>query len=68
MFYDKVTLDFIAKYGEEEPFNKEPVEDPPELDDIDVGDDGPLPLSKEAAEASALLFTKLRTVSTNKHI
>lgn len=61
-FYDKVALDSIAKYGEDQPFNKEPDEDPPELDDIDEDEEGPAPTKEEAA-ASALLFTKLRTVS-----
>jgi hypothetical protein len=64
-FYNKVTLDFIAKYGEEEPFNKEVAVDPPDSEDIDEGDDeiGIPPQSKEEAAASAVLFGKLRTVS-----
>jgi len=60
-FYDKVTREFIAKYGKDEPFNGEPVDDPPEPDDMDE-DEGSAPTKEEAA-ASALLFTKLRTVS-----
>lgn len=64
VFYDKVTLDFIAKYGEDEPFNKEFAEDPPDPDDVDVdGEDSDnVPPTKEEAAASAVLFAKLRTV------
>jgi len=59
-FYNKVTRDFIAKFGENEPFNKEPDEDPPDPDDMDIDEDNPL--TKEEAEASAALYVKLRTV------
>ena len=65
-FYDKVTKDFIAKYGWEEPFNKEPAEDPPDPVDFlegDVDDDAQAPLSNEKAEEYLAIFTKLRTVS-----
>lgn len=65
-FYDKVALDFMAKYGREEPFNKEFVEDPPDPEDMAEGGDTELdkePLSKEEAAQNAVLFTKLRTVS-----
>jgi hypothetical protein len=59
-FYDKVTLDFVAKYGQDEPFNKELAEDPPDPEDgIGEGDHDDEPLSKEDADANALLFTKL---------
>jgi len=63
-FYDKVTLDFIAKYGEDEPFNKEFAEDPPDPEDMDVdGEDiDQVPPTKEEAVASAMLFAKLHTV------
>ena len=66
-FYDKVTRDFVAKYGLEDPFNKEPAEDPPDPED-DPGNDDPddpanTPPSAEEADAKAELFTKLRTVS-----
>ena len=63
-FYNKVTLDFIKKYGEDEPFHKELAEDPPDPEDIEEDEDDPPP-SKEEAEASAVIFTKLRTVSAN---
>ena len=66
-FYDKVTLAFIAKYGQEEPFNKEFAEDPPNLEDNfdDNEDDGDRPHpSKEEADESTELFKKLRTVSS----
>jgi hypothetical protein len=66
-FYNKVTLDFVAKYGQEEPFNKEFAEDPPDPAEGIGGDDddgGDPDLSKEEAAANAVLFTKLRTVSS----
>jgi hypothetical protein len=64
-FYNKVTVDFSAKYGLEEPFNKEPAEDPPDPEDNPEEADDPAhePLSKEQAEANAVIFEKLRTVS-----
>jgi hypothetical protein len=62
-FYDKVTLDFVAKYGQEEPFHKEFVEDPPDPEDCDEDDSEATPLSKEEAAANAVLYSKLRTVS-----
>jgi len=65
-FYDKVTLDFIVKYGEEQPFNKPLDEDAPDPEIFDAGDDEDDPRhspSKEEAAESAALFTKLRTVS-----
>jgi hypothetical protein len=60
-FCTKVTLDFVVKYGPQEPFHAEFVEDPPDPED---GDNEPenIPLSKEDAEENAILFTKLRTV------
>jgi hypothetical protein len=63
-FYDKVTLDFVAKYGQDEPFNKEFADDPPDPED-GIGDDehDDAPLSKEETDRNAVLFTKLRTVS-----
>jgi len=61
-FYDKVTLDFIAKYGEEQPFNKPLDKDAPDPEIFDVGDDEDdsrhTPSKEEAAESVAL-FTKL---------
>ena len=64
-FYNKVALDFVAKYGQDEPFNKEFAEDP--LDPEDGGgfndDDLENVPSKEEAAQNAILFTKLRTVS-----
>jgi hypothetical protein len=67
-FYNKVTSDFVAKYGQEEPFHKEPAEDPPDPEDVEAGDGEPeeTPLSQEDADRKALLFTKLRTVSKIK--
>src|SRR6266436_1476758 len=62
-FYNKVTLDFVAKYGQEEPFHKEFVEDPPDPEDCDEDDSEAIPLSKEEAAEKAVLFSKLRTVS-----
>jgi hypothetical protein len=65
-FYNKVTLDFVKKYGQEEPFNKELAEDPPDPEDVDDNDDdneANMPLSEKEAEENAVLFAKLRTVS-----
>jgi hypothetical protein len=59
-FYNKVTLDFVAKYGQEEPFCKEFAEDPPNLEDS-FEDEG-IVLSKEEAAERAVLFTKVWTV------
>jgi len=61
VFYNKVTLDFVAKYGQQEPFHKEFVEDPPDPEDCDEDEDEDesTPLSKEEAAENALLFTKL---------
>jgi hypothetical protein len=66
-FYDKVTSDFIAKYGEEQPFNKDLAEDAPDPEVFGESGDEDItrPSEKEAAE-SAVLFTKLRTVSGNQ--
>jgi len=57
-FYDKVTRDFIMKYGHKEPFNRNPDEDLP-----DPVKDPQEPLSKEKAEENSAIFIKLRTVS-----
>lgn len=66
-FYNKVTLAFVAKYGQEEPFCKEFAEDPPDPEDtFEVGDEDNV-LSKEEAAEHAVLFTKLRTVSSEQH-
>jgi hypothetical protein len=57
-------LDFIKKYGQEEPFNKELAEDPPDIvDDDDDDDPTNTPQSEDEAAENAVLFTKLRTVS-----
>ena len=56
-FYNKVTLDFVAKYGRQEPFHRELVEDPPDPEDCD--DEPEIPPSKEEAAENAALFTKL---------
>ena len=59
-FYNKTTRDFIAKFGDSEPFSLEPKEDPPAPPEdtaaTEYTDD------KEAAKATAR-YTKLRTVS-----
>src|SRR5258707_1175408 len=59
-FYNKVTLDFVKKYGQEEPFNKELAEDPPDVvDDDDDDDPANTPQSEDEAAENAVLFTKL---------
>lgn len=62
-FYNKVTADFVAKYGQEEPFHKEFVEDPPDPEDYDKDESEAIPLSESEAAEKAVLFAKLRTVS-----
>jgi hypothetical protein len=61
-FYNKVTKDFIAKYGREDPFNKEPAEDPPDPVDFlegNVDGNAQAPLLNEEAEEYSAIFTKL---------
>jgi hypothetical protein len=62
-FYNKVTRDFVAKYGQQEPFHKEFVDEPPDPEDGDEDESESTSLSNEEAAENALLFTKLRTVS-----
>jgi hypothetical protein len=61
-FYDKVTRHFIAKFGQDEPFNDNPEEDPDNNLWGEV-DDPQEPLSKEEMEEKAAAFMKLWTVS-----
>ena len=65
-FHDKVTRDFILKYGDTKPFEAEPGEDPP----IPSGDAIIQEyLDENEAAAAAKTFSKLRTVSyDNIHI
>jgi hypothetical protein len=63
-FYNKVTVDFLAKYGGDEPFSKEPAKDPPNPEDGIIDDPVQKPLSKEKAAENTAIFTKLRTVSS----
>jgi hypothetical protein len=59
-FYDKVTRDFILKYGDTKPFEAEPEEDPPiPLDNAVVEDFE----DQDLAAATTKRFSKLRTVS-----
>jgi hypothetical protein len=54
-FYNKVTIDFIAKYGWDKPFNKEPAKDPPDPEDGTIDGSAQEPLSKEeVAEYAAM--------------
>jgi len=62
-FYNRVTRDFIAKYGEDKPFYNDPDEDSPDpndnfIDDIDEGS-----LLKEEVDEKAAVYIKLWTVS-----
>lgn len=61
-FYDKITRDFIIKYGDTEPFEVESAEEPPT-----PSDNAPMPeyLDEGAAAAAAQKFSKLRTVSNS---
>jgi hypothetical protein len=56
-FYDKITSDFIKKFGLEEPFHKEPTDSSLEPEPV------PTTLSGEALTERTALFTKLRQVS-----
>ena len=60
-FYNKITSEFVAKYRQDEPFNKEPAEDPLEPDK-GFDDENGSNLSEEEAVKKSALFTKLRTV------
>jgi hypothetical protein len=69
-FYDKVTLDFVEKFGLETPFNLEPerestdFEDDPQPEADDAVDGSTLTrLSNEELAEQPALFVKLRTVS-----
>jgi hypothetical protein len=64
-FYDKVTRDFIAKFGVEDDVTKDPAEDPPNPWDNPGDSDNELdePLTKEEADKRSENFQKLRTVS-----
>lgn len=68
-FYNKVTRDFILKYGQDEPFYDNPDEDPPDPDNNMDGNikDPQKPLSKETAEENAATFIRLRTVNKIWH-
>jgi hypothetical protein len=61
-FYDKITRDFIIKYGDTEPFEVESAEEPPT-----PSDNAPMPeyLDEGAAAAAAQKFSKLCTVSNS---
>lgn len=65
-FYNKVTRDFIAKFGMEDDVSKDPAEDPPNPWDnpSEVDDDLDEPLTKEEADKRSEYFQKLRTVSS----
>src|ERR1700683_4500485 len=56
-FYNKVTLDFIVKYGQQEPFHQEFVEDLPDPEDCDEDESEEIPLSEGAAAENAVLLT-----------
>lgn len=59
-FYDKVTRDFIAKFGNETDVTRDPAEDPPDPDPESPPTEY---LSQEAADEASDRFKKLRTVS-----
>jgi len=61
-FYDKITRDFVEKFGDSEPFALEPPDDPP-----DVSGDLPVPadLTEEEAEKATERWMKLRTVNNS---
>jgi hypothetical protein len=64
-FYNKVSLDFLVKFGQDDDFAKDPSEDPPNHWDLpgdteDVENEG---LLEEEAEEHTVQFNKLRQVS-----
>jgi hypothetical protein len=59
-FYNKIVRDFIAKFGDSEPFSLEPEEDPPAPSENTATTE--YTDEEEAAKATAR-YTKLRTVS-----
>ena len=61
-FYNKITCDFIIKYGDTEPFEVEPAEEPPT-----PSDNASMPeyLNEGATTTAAQKFSKLRTVSNS---
>jgi hypothetical protein len=59
-FYNKIARDFIAKFGDSEPFSLEPEEDPPAPSENTATTE--YTDEEEAAKATAR-YTKLRTVS-----
>ena len=67
-FYNKVTSDFIVKYGKEEPFYNNPNKDPLDPDNsrnlngTGNEDKGEILLEKQA-ERKAVVFFRLHTVS-----
>jgi hypothetical protein len=67
-FYNNVARDFIAKFGDDDDFCKDPVEDPPNPWDnvIPPEDDDDVPTEEEAA-TSTERYNKLRTVSDCFH-
>jgi hypothetical protein len=59
-FYDKITRDFVAKYGDHEPFALEPAEDPPDP----AGDEPTVYTDEDEALIASERWSRLRTVSS----
>ena len=61
-FYNKVALDFLAKFGQDDDFGKDPDEDPPNpwdfLDETDEDE-----ISEDEAEKRTARYNKIRQVS-----
>lgn len=60
-FYNTITRDFIARYGESKPWNSLDADEPPDPVDVDFDQDLPTPSEEEAA-LSIELFDGLRSV------
>ena len=64
-FYNKVTLDFLAKFGQDDAFSLEPNDDPPNPWDFLDGEEDILneSISAEEADVRTARYNKLRSVS-----
>jgi hypothetical protein len=64
-FYDKISLDFLAKFGHDDDFAKDPAADPPNPWDLpgDMQDPEIPDLTEAEAEIRTARYNKLRKVS-----
>jgi hypothetical protein len=69
-FYDKVSLDFLAKFGQDDDFAKEPSEDPPDPWDLagDIEGVEDEVISEGEAKERTARYNKLRQVSQENNL